>query len=369
MARSGILYSDVARAANELAAKGQSITVDNVRKVMGDTGSKSTITPMLKQWKEEHQNEIQATNSGLPESILNAVRAVYTMMQSDSRQEIAAMTAKHDDLIRAAKEQQETLTKDIQSLIASKTALEDQLAATLAKLQSTEEVYSSLQLKFGSLQSEKDGLSLRLTDRTQEVKELKQKFEATQHQFEHFQTATANQRAEDRGAYESRFTQMENELQLTRKTNQALENKQAKQESEIQQLLLINTEIANNAQKRKEDLEAIQLKLYQTEFSLQELKQENLDLKKDLSECQFESQRLITSAAVSEKLQEILSNQLKQSEMKVRQIEEEKQKLISELINTRIKQEPFKESEDPHSVPENRSEQQAQGHQPDMPDY
>ncbi|WP_423708113.1 DNA-binding protein [Undibacterium sp. WLX3042] len=353
MARSGILYSDVARAANEVAAKGQSITVDNVRKMMGDTGSKSTIAPMLKQWKEEHHNEVQAAGAGLPESILNAVRGVYTLMQSDLEQEIAAMTAKHNELICAAKNQQETLAKEIQSLTTSKAALEGQLAANNAKLQSTEEAYLSLQLKLGSLQSEKDGLSLRLADRTQEVKELKQKNEAIQHQFEHFQTATANQRSEDRKAYQSRLTQMENELQLARKTNQAQENTQAKQEAEIQQLVLINTEIANNAQKRKEDLEAIQIKLYQAEFLCQELKQENFDLKKDLTECQLESQRLITSTAVSEKLQEMLNDQLKQSEMKVKQIEEEKQELISELINVRIKQESIKESQDAQSVREN----------------
>jgi hypothetical protein len=92
MARAGILYSDVARAATELAAKGEAATVDNVRKMMGDTGSKSTIAPMLKRWKEEHQDEAQAAKSGLPESILNAVRGVLRAAAKRLReQEIAAM--------------------------------------------------------------------------------------------------------------------------------------------------------------------------------------------------------------------------------------------------------------------------------------
>jgi hypothetical protein len=49
----------------------------------------------------------------------------------------------------------------------------------------------------------------------------------------------------------------------------------------------------------------------------------------------------------------MLNDQLKQSEMKVKQIEEEKQELISELINVKIKQESIKESQDAQSVREN----------------
>jgi hypothetical protein len=146
-------------------------------------------------------------------------------------------------------------------------------------LQSTEEAYLSLQLKLEP--AKRKGWPIATTCRQNSGSQrAKAKNEAIQHQFEHFQTATANQRSEDRKAYQSRLTQMENELQLARKTNQALENTQAKQEAEIQQLVLINTEIANNAQKRKEDLEAIQIKLYQAEFLCQELKQENFDLKR-----------------------------------------------------------------------------------------
>ena len=335
MARAGILYSDVARAATELAAKGEAATVDNVRKMMGDTGSKSTITPMLKRWKEEHQDETQAAKSGLPESILNAVRGVYALLQSDCENKMTALIAEHDALIQAAKTQQAALSDHIESLATNKITLEAQLSATREKLGLIEEKYSALQLKFTGLQSEKEGLTLRLDDRNQEVKELKQKNEVMHHQFEHFQTATANQRADDRRAYEARISQMESELQLVRKNNQTLESAQTKQEAEIQQLLLINAEIANNAQKRKEDLEALQIKHYQTEFLLQETKQENLSLKKDLSASQLESQRLQTSAAVSAKLQDVLTEQLKQSEIKTRQVEDEKQTLIMELVKTR----------------------------------
>ena len=51
MARAGIIYSHVAKAAAALVAEGKNPTVDTIRAALGDTGSKSTIAPLLKRWK------------------------------------------------------------------------------------------------------------------------------------------------------------------------------------------------------------------------------------------------------------------------------------------------------------------------------
>jgi hypothetical protein len=68
MARSGILYSDVAKAASQLTELGHPVTVDNVRKMLGDTGSKSTIAPYLRQWRENHALESESSRLKLPPS-------------------------------------------------------------------------------------------------------------------------------------------------------------------------------------------------------------------------------------------------------------------------------------------------------------
>ena len=64
MARAGILYSHVAKAAAQLTAAGKNATVDTVREALGGTGSKSTIAPMLKQWKAQHEGEVAAAQRG-----------------------------------------------------------------------------------------------------------------------------------------------------------------------------------------------------------------------------------------------------------------------------------------------------------------
>ena len=56
----------VAIAAAELTQDGKNPTVDSVREALGGTGSKSTIAPFLKRWKEEHQGEIAQLELGVP---------------------------------------------------------------------------------------------------------------------------------------------------------------------------------------------------------------------------------------------------------------------------------------------------------------
>ncbi|MGC8146171.1 DNA-binding protein, partial [Salmonella enterica] len=77
MARAGILYSQVAKAASQLAAAGKAPTIDTVREALGDTGSKSTIAPMLKRWKTEHQEVVAGGDTGLPVDLVEAVKGVY----------------------------------------------------------------------------------------------------------------------------------------------------------------------------------------------------------------------------------------------------------------------------------------------------
>ena len=56
MARPGITYNDVVKAAIEISAKGTLPTIDNIRLLLG-TGSSSTIAPHLRTWKSK-QNDI-----------------------------------------------------------------------------------------------------------------------------------------------------------------------------------------------------------------------------------------------------------------------------------------------------------------------
>lgn len=56
MGRTGVNYFDIVKSASTLKDKGINPTVDNVRGLLG-TGSKSTIGPYLKQWRNKQEQE------------------------------------------------------------------------------------------------------------------------------------------------------------------------------------------------------------------------------------------------------------------------------------------------------------------------
>ena len=91
MARTGILYSDVMKAAQIVAADGRNPTVDSVREALGSTGSKSTIAPLLKRGKEVFQGAgAVKTESGLPAELMEAMSATIT--PEDERRLLAHLT-------------------------------------------------------------------------------------------------------------------------------------------------------------------------------------------------------------------------------------------------------------------------------------
>lgn len=133
MARPGILYSDVAR-----AAAGTNPTVDGVREALGGTGSKRTIAPLLNRWKAEQQETVAAAEAGLPASLLQAVKGLHEHMQNEFAQRLEQAQQAHDDALRAAAEREEKLRTECATARTTNAALTEDLARTrqaLAQLQ------------------------------------------------------------------------------------------------------------------------------------------------------------------------------------------------------------------------------------------
>jgi len=78
MARAGVTYHDISKAAEAIKTQGQEPTVDRVREHLG-TGSKSTIAPLLKRWRSD--NGEAAAVSGLPNDLVEVVKALHERVQ------------------------------------------------------------------------------------------------------------------------------------------------------------------------------------------------------------------------------------------------------------------------------------------------
>src|SRR3990172_7054386 len=108
MARIGITYLDVEKAALQLQGQGKLPTVDRVRDLLG-TGSKTTITEHLKRWKAE-----QSDGQGkLPHELSALVTGLWERLQAQAEQRIIELQSFFEDQTKISqqsllKAQQET---------------------------------------------------------------------------------------------------------------------------------------------------------------------------------------------------------------------------------------------------------------------
>lgn len=216
MARAGILYSHVAQAASRLAAAGTNPTVDNVRAALGGTGSKSTIGPMLKQWKSEHQEAMAAAGAGLPADLLQAVGNVYDRLQDAARVQLDQVRADYQQAEKDAAQARNTLLTERNSLSEQRDALAVELANARAALVDEQAARREHAVTIAALEAEKAVQAQRLTDRAAELKGLADQLAHSRRQLDHFQDAIANQRQQEKQAYEVRIARLESETATLR---------------------------------------------------------------------------------------------------------------------------------------------------------
>jgi hypothetical protein len=228
MGRDGITYEMVAEAAKRLVAAGVNPTNDAVRVELGNRGSKGTISPLLRKWREGSENVTESASKGLPADLIDVVRTVYERLEAAAQARIEQMRTECDEVrqdasrqIQIERQQKEAekeaaalLSKDLKTLQFGHTVLE-------ANLSNERGVRQEREVQIASLLAEKEGLLQRVADRAAEVHGIGVQLEQSRTQFEHYQEKTAEQRLEERRSYEARISALERELQLARNDSQA----------------------------------------------------------------------------------------------------------------------------------------------------
>ncbi len=327
MARAGITYSEVATAAARLAAAGKNPTVDTVREAIGGTGSKSTIAPMLKRWKAEHQEQVVAHDIGLPADLLQAVKGLYEHLQQEAALKVqtaqdALASAQRDFTaqLKAATENAAALLKErdtLQSLLTQERARSDQLT----------ESNRTLQVARVKAEMEASGLAQRLADRQGEVESLSRQLEQTRTQFEHYQEAVAAQRAEDRREAEQRYQRLEQELGDTRRTlagqQQALIQRQVRAEQADRDLARLQDELKTEQQAHQE----VTALHRESEKQVHTLSTISAEIRKQWEEATGTLTQARTALAVFQSENPELKARLAAQEMENRRLLEEKARL------------------------------------------
>ena len=331
MARAGILYSHVAKAAAALAADGKNPTVDTIRATLGDTGSKSTIAPLLKRWKAEHQETILEADSGLPTELLRAVKAVYEKMQADVDVQLEqAQVERHAEMQSAAAQVQLAKAEAVahEKANAELRAEVERSSAALTRLQAA---HHAATVTLSATQAENAGLNQRLTDRAAEINAMNQQLSQARTQFEHYQEATARQRTEDRQASDQRIARLEQDLADAHRRQAADQTTIAQQNTQITHLIDDRDQSQQAAQIAQDNLGVVRTERDQLAYQVTELSKVRIDLDQRLSSTQDALTEARITVATMQKDVDMHAERLVSAEEKATKLDQERVDLLQKL--------------------------------------
>ncbi len=339
MARAGILYSQVAKAAAQLTQAGKTPTIDTVREALGDTGSKSTIAPMLKRWKAEHQEIVDGADTGLPAELVEAIKSIYQRLQDDVARQLEEMSVTHHANLNAMREQRDAALASETQLRQAHNALAAECSRAQQSLSKCHEDLQSGALALTAAQTENAGFQQRLADRATEVYALNQQLTQARAQFEHFQEATARQRAEERQAFEQRLARLEQEIAAAHRRHEAQQALLGQQEAGL-------AHQAAEVDRLREGLAQAQNELHQ---AISERDQKTVQIR-DLGATKADAERRLdtiqqaliearTEAATARRQVEMLENLLVTAERKAEQAERDKAAWVDKILTQRETQE------------------------------
>lgn len=221
MARAGVTELDVHKAATHLMEKSINPTVDAVREILG-TGSKSTIAPLLKEWKERNGSWVSEQKTGLPSGLITVVKGLYEGMQSEAAEQILEA----EDRATQAAEQSAIKLKE----------MAQQLAKTQAELRAAQSEQEELKThchlltdKLAKQSEEADKqegtiktLNHDLYDAKKETLHTKTLLEQSQENLEHYSESIKEQRAQERNAMDQQLSQASAAMQISQRESESL---------------------------------------------------------------------------------------------------------------------------------------------------
>jgi len=328
MARSGVLYVHVAQAAAQLMAEGHVPTIDRIRAALGGTGSKSTLAPLLKRWKAAHPGTLAQAEQGLPTELVLALKGVYEKVQADAALQVEQTEQRHQAATTVLQEQLQLSAAQRDALASTQEQLIESLAAANERIQTLGDTVQRQEIALASLGSEKVGLEQRLVDRVSEVAALAQQLQQARGQFEHFQAAVAQQRADERQVAEQQHHRQEQQLTALRQRLfaqqtrlgelQAQEQRQSHDNEHLQSTLLTTQGALEQSQRAHEHLIHQFTELQQKH---QALEQRHAHDKQCLVEVQ-------TNLAVTQRERSLLAERLTRTESSLTELGTEQQRLL-----------------------------------------
>lgn len=257
MSRIGVTYLDVANAIPKLQTQGKAITGDNVRAELG-TGSKSTITRLLREWKQQ-QGLPMDDDGSLPSELLSTVKGLWQLLQ-----------AKADDTIDSHQQECDSALSAIQQQLiqykAKDTDWQGRVHVLEEKLHQQNEENKRLNASLIAEQQEKikargriETLQVRYQDSQSENERLHQLLKHVQANLEHYQAEAQKLRLEQeiiverqRVDYEHRLLQFQQQIEVMIREKTFLEARCAGLDKNYSASLVRETAVTEGAEQLRQ---------------------------------------------------------------------------------------------------------------------
>ncbi|WP_299585877.1 DNA-binding protein [uncultured Microbulbifer sp.] len=209
MARTGVTYLDIVQAAKTIKGRGEDPTVDRVREQLG-TGSKSTIAPLLKRWRNESTTDTDI--SGLPKDLIEALKGLHQRIQgvADKRVEEVQQEFQAQEAVINAQLEEIRTTSSEQSVRLRE--VEQKLSVAESENRRLKQALEQTQAALEKSDYQRQEAAERILEQKTTIEEVKQENRDIRDHFEHFQQRTASDRQHERDQYRAAAEQLKDQV-------------------------------------------------------------------------------------------------------------------------------------------------------------
>jgi chromosome segregation ATPase len=254
MARSGVTYVDISRAAESFRERGIEPTVDRVREYL-KTGSKSTIAPLLKRWKA-NLGDVEFV-PGLPSDIVEAVKSLYDRVNDAANNRINGIKEEYEYKLSDSEKTRADLELRLTSEIGEKQVISNKLVELESALSTSMNTVTIQADEIKKLTFELQACAEKIKDQKSVVADLKSENAGNRDRFEHFQRCAAEDRQTEREQFSISQQTLQNHLIYATKQLEESKHHIARQENKFAESQAKVTETALQLEKQNHKIQIL----------------------------------------------------------------------------------------------------------------
>ncbi len=208
MSRTGITYQEVIEAITKLQERGKIPTVDRIRNHLG-TGSNSTISRYLREWKSE--GVLSGANT-VPSDLIEMVKELWARLQGKAEQQISILTIDTAKTVQAVEAKFMQSQKENAELQTKTHKLEEDLYSKTEENKAVSKTSTSLQLELSKLHDRYITLEKQFDDQKVDNTRLHELLNNVQKNLEHYQSSIQKLQQEQLMAIEKQTAKYEQEI-------------------------------------------------------------------------------------------------------------------------------------------------------------